>query len=170
MGRIAAFIETGNLQAAERELVELERVATTQGSAGFRSVYLDYQGAFELARGRAERAIELLRESVAIKARVLPGLAGINGHYTIAQLARALEMTGQLGEAIALLADDGNRRGHVAAFVRILDTWMLNRAHLARLYRKNGQVADAKAVEAQLLKLLAHAEPDFPLLQELRNR
>jgi hypothetical protein len=133
MNRVGFFIETGKLDAAERELVLLERVTTNQGSAGFRSVYLD------------ERTIELLRESIAIKARGLPGLASINGHYAISQLARALETAGQLDEAIALLADAGDKRGDAAIFVGILDSWMLNRAHLARLYRKNGQPREARA-------------------------
>jgi hypothetical protein len=43
---------------------------------------------------------------------------------------------------------------------------MLNRARLARLYRKTGNVGKAEGVEAHLLKLLALADPDFPLLQE----
>jgi hypothetical protein len=47
---------------------------------------------------------------------------------------------------------------------------MLHRAHLARLYRKKGQIREAEAVEAHLLKLLAVADPDVPLLRELRSR
>ena len=50
-------------------------------------IYLDHQGALELAHGRSERAIELLRQSIGIKTNHLPGLASSNGHYTIAQLA-----------------------------------------------------------------------------------
>lgn len=45
---------------------------------------------------------------------------------------------------------------------RTLGAWMINRAHLARLCRKNGQPLEAEAVEAHLLKLLAGADPDFP--------
>jgi len=169
IGRIRFFIETGRLEAAERELEALERLTTAQGSRGFRGIYLDHQGALELARGRSERAIELLGQSIAIKTKHLPGLASLNGHYTIAQLASALETVGQFDQAIALLAGAGDRRGEVAAF-GTFDSWMLNRARLARLYRKTGNVGKAEGVEAHLLKLLALAEPNFPLLRELRAR
>jgi Flp pilus assembly protein TadD len=47
---------------------------------------------------------------------------------------------------------------------------MRGRAQLARLYRKNGQFREAEAIEAQLLKLLAVADPDYPLLKELQAR
>jgi Domain of unknown function (DUF1897) len=47
---------------------------------------------------------------------------------------------------------------------------MRGRAQLAALYRKNGQIREAEAVEAQLLKLLAVADADYPLLLELRGR
>ena len=143
--------------------------STAQGSRGFRGIYLDHHGALELARGRSERAIELLRQSIAIKTNHLPGLASSNGHYTIAQLASALDTVGQFDEAIALLTGAGDRRGEVAAF-GTFDSWMLNRARLARLYRKTGNVGNAEGVEAHLLKLLALADPDFPLLKELRAR
>jgi hypothetical protein len=51
-----------------------------------------------------------------------------------------------------------------------LTRWLEGRAQLARLYRKNGQVREAEAVEAQMSKLLALADPDYPLLLELRER
>jgi|SoiMethySBSTD1v2_1073268.scaffolds.fasta_scaffold284697_4 tetratricopeptide (TPR) repeat protein len=143
--------------------------STGQRSAGFRSIYLDHQGALELAHGRSERAIEILRQSIASKTNHLPGLASTNGHYTIAQLASALDTVGQFDEAIALLTGVGDRRGEVAAF-GTFDSWMLTRARLARLYRKTGNVGKAEGVEAHLLKLLALADPDFPLLKELRAR
>jgi len=169
MTRIMAFIETGRLDAAAKELVSLDQEARNQGSAGFRSIYLDYQGALELAHGRPDAATRLLRQSIAIKTQRLPGLASIPGHYAISVFARALEANSQLDEAIAILSESGRLRGGAAAQFNI-DSWMLHRAVLARLYRKKGQLREAEAIEAHLLKLLALADPDFPLLQELRAR
>ena len=51
-----------------------------------------------------------------------------------------------------------------------VDRWPRDRAQLARLYRKNGQEAEARAIESHLLKLLAVADADHPLLGELRAR
>jgi serine/threonine-protein kinase len=167
--RIRAFIETGRLDAAARELVSLDQAARNQGSEGFRSVYFDYQGALELAHGRPDAATRLLRQSIEIKTRRLPVLASAPGHYAISVFARALEANRQLDEAIAILSESGRLRGEAAALFTV-DSWMLHRAELARLYRKKGQLREAEAVEAHLLKLLAAADPDFPLLQELRAR
>jgi tetratricopeptide (TPR) repeat protein len=169
MFRIGSFIETNNLEEAERDLITLDRVVSKRGNAGFQSQSFDYHGALELARGRPDVAIGLLRKSIEIKRKQLPGLASIPGQYAIAILVKALESTGQLDEAIALLLEGGETRGEVAA-LGTFDGWMLHRAHLARLYRKKGQIREAEAVEAHLLKLLAVADPDFPLLRELRSR
>jgi hypothetical protein len=46
--------------------------------------------------------------------------------------------------------------------------WLRSYAQLARLYRKTGQDQKAIAVENRLLKLLAVADADHPLLKELK--
>jgi hypothetical protein len=45
--------------------------------------------------------------------------------------------------------------------------WLRTSAQLARLYRKNGQGEKARAIEAQLSKLLAEADAGHPLVVEL---
>ena len=47
--------------------------------------------------------------------------------------------------------------------------WMRDEMDLARLYRRLGRVQDAERIEAELRKLLAYADPDFPLLVELKK-
>jgi hypothetical protein len=47
--------------------------------------------------------------------------------------------------------------------------WMAMRAQLAALYRKAGREREARAVVAQLRKLLVVADPDHPLLQRLNE-
>lgn len=39
---------------------------------------------------------------------------------------------------------------------------------VAKLYRKLGREEEAKGVKSELLKLLAYAEPDHPILAELK--
>jgi hypothetical protein len=48
--------------------------------------------------------------------------------------------------------------------------WIRTSAQLARLYRNNGQEAKARALEAYVLKLLAQADADHPLVRELSVR
>ena len=166
---IPFFIETGRLEGAERNLALFERVATTQGSAGFRSLYLDYRGALELARGRPDTAVNLLKESMAIKRSNPPPLSSLPGQYTISILVRALEKAGHIDEAIAVLEEAGATRGAIAVNGSPA-TWIAGRADLARLYRTTGRSREAEAIEAHLLKLLAVADADFALLRELRAR
>lgn len=49
-----------------------------------------------------------------------------------------------------------------------VNRWIRTSAQLARLYRKNGEDAKAQSIEAQLLKLLAAADQDHPVVRELR--
>jgi hypothetical protein len=48
--------------------------------------------------------------------------------------------------------------------------WLTSNARLARLYRESGQEPKARVIEERLLKLLAVADTDHPLLKELRAR
>jgi hypothetical protein len=41
---------------------------------------------------------------------------------------------------------------------------------LAKLYRKLGKAGDAKSAEAELAKLLAKADPDFPGLPRVKQQ
>jgi hypothetical protein len=123
----------------------------------------------ELARGRPDTAVKLLKESMAIKRSTLPPLSSLPGQYTVSIFVRALEKAGHIDEAIAVLEEAGAMRGAIAVSGSPA-TWMAGRADLARLYRKIGRSREAEAIETHLLKLLAVADADFPLLQELRNR
>lgn len=44
--------------------------------------------------------------------------------------------------------------------------WMRTQA---QLYRQLRRERDAEAIEAELLKLLAYADPDYPLLQQIKS-
>lgn len=57
----------------------------------------------------------------------------------------------------------------VASLDPTVPYWIRNRLELARLYRGVGRVEDARAIEADLLKLLALADSDHPVVRELRQ-
>ena len=47
--------------------------------------------------------------------------------------------------------------------------WLRNQFQLARLYREVGRAEDARKIERELVNLLALADPDNPMLLELRR-
>ena len=48
--------------------------------------------------------------------------------------------------------------------------WMLVQLRLAELYREVGRDEEALAIEDELRRYCAYADPDFPILQELQER
>ena len=60
--------------------------------------------------------------------------------------------------------------GLAAVLLTAVNLWVRANAHLARLYRRNGQEDKSRAVETNLLQLLAAADADHPLLVELDRR
>jgi hypothetical protein len=84
-------------------------------------------------------------------------------------LAAALEAVGNVSGAVVTLEQAvEDRVGFTIG--NSPNRWLRTSAQLARLYRKNGQEGKARAVEAHLLKLLAAADIDHPLVLELRRR
>jgi hypothetical protein len=47
--------------------------------------------------------------------------------------------------------------------------WIAAQADLARLYRQTGRGREAEPIEAELRRLLAVADPDHPVLRQLRR-
>ncbi len=47
--------------------------------------------------------------------------------------------------------------------------WFRIQWRLAEVYRKLGRDEDARRIEEELLKLLAYADPDHPILVQLEN-
>ena len=125
------------------------------------------RGEFALAHGHPGAAIRELDEYLkgVGEGPYLPSL------YLISEsLAAALAAEGDLARAIHVLEQNADKRaaavaggggGTTAAY------WLRNRLDLARLYRRAGRVEDARAVEADLSKLLSLADPDHPILREL---
>jgi hypothetical protein len=82
----------------------------------------------------------------------------VQQQFATVNLATLLEEEGKRSEAIVLLEETGRRRRDLTSLS--VTWWMRGRAELARLYRKNGQIREAEAIEAHLLKLLAVADAD----------
>ncbi len=54
-------------------------------------------------------------------------------------------------------------------FPREAPEWMKTQLRLAQLCRKVGRHPEADEIEAELLRLLAYADPDHPMFVELKG-
>lgn len=97
------------------------------------------------------------------------GPAGSQTIFAAMQLADTLVANGNLAEAIATLEEAVSDRVAVIAS-NTPNRWLRANAQLASLYRRNGQEDKARAIEARLLKLLAHADAAHPLAAQLKAR
>jgi serine/threonine protein kinase/tetratricopeptide (TPR) repeat protein len=156
---VSLLVRAGDLGAAERLLRRMpdgdpihRRWATEE---------------IEEARGNRGQVAEALKAGVPWT-RVMTGARAFLYSETLAQAAaqagntagaiRVLEETGALGEkAYAPSTQSGYY-------------WMRTQKLLAVLYRQTGQVDRARAIEAHLVAALAAADPDYPLLVELKAR
>ena len=177
--RVTFLIEAGLVDAAERDLQWFKQRTADPSAWGprlparqFEPFYASNAGAIELARGRPAAAAAALREVMpAIRDAPPPILSagGSQGQYAALKLAAALDAIGNVSEAITTLEQAVADRVAVTTS-NTPHRWLRAVAQLARLYRKNGKEAKARAIEAQLMKLLAHADADHPLVLELRGR
>jgi len=99
----------------------------------------------------------------------LLGPAGTQTFFAATQLAAALAANGDLAEAIATLEQTVSDRVATISS-NTPNRWLRANARLASLYRRNGQQEQARTIEAQMAKLLAHADADHPLAVQLKAR
>ncbi|HEY6930135.1 MAG TPA: hypothetical protein VJA66_10700 [Thermoanaerobaculia bacterium] len=123
------------------------------------------RGAIALARGNRVVGIRELEE-----AWKLAGDRYYVPSYSLGkeELAAVLAKQGDVPEAIRILERNPERfyaviSGTTGAY------WLIDRWELAKLYRRVGRQQDARVVEAELSKLLALADSDHPILQELKR-
>ncbi len=115
------------------------------------------EGELLLARGSTEEGVELLRRSH----------AAWPSELTRASLARALAQSSRLEESLDRYRDvvtDSPMpwEGQVE--------WVLAHVTLGRLYEEAGQEDDARAAYLKFLELWKDADPDLPLLSDVRRR
>jgi tetratricopeptide (TPR) repeat protein len=171
--RVTLLIQAGLLDGAERDLEWFKRRtanasewAPSYPNRTLRPFYVSSAGALELARGRPAAAVALIRQQMPAAIRRVEPLIRQPAAMTV---AGALEAIGNVSEAIDTLEEVvGDRVDAITG--NSVNLWVRASAHLARLYRKSGQEDEARAIEARLLKLLAAADADHPLVAELARR
>jgi len=155
------FIRAGLLRQAETRLSALAPVRLPAEVASVR-------GELALAQGRMADAEPLLRDGLQ-----LMQAEQLNPVFFLAaeSLATLYVQQGETQKALETLETAGMKRGPQLSYFGLFGYFgMRPRVELARLYRWLGREAEAQKIEVELLKLLALADPDHPILLELQRR
>lgn len=121
------------------------------------------EGDLALAQGQPAKVLPLLQEGVAS----LRNSGSITFFLGSESLANAAELSGNLPLAIETLEEASNEKSSAGLLMGW--AWMRDEWRLAQLYRKMGRKADAEKIETRLLKLLACADSDYPILAKLNH-
>jgi tetratricopeptide (TPR) repeat protein len=157
-GAVSLLVRAGDLDAAERLLRRLPNTPLHSQWA-----------ADEIAEARGENSF-LVREALKAGVPWTRVMTGMRAFLYSETLARAAVQIGDVPGAIRVLEDTAPL-GEKAYPPNMQSGyyWMRTQALLATLYRQNGQLEQARAIERNLLTALAMADADYPLLVELKK-
>ena len=126
------------------------------------------RGELALLDGRAQDAIPILSTAFTMQR----GQTNMGEyHRTCQALARAFSSTGRNGDAVQQLEGCAAQEPYLNdTFYFGTSEWMRTRLQLADEYRVAGRRDDAEVIEADLRRLLAVADADYPLLKRLNAR
>ena len=152
---------TGLLKEARQVLANLRKARNAE------NFMLVPEGELALRQGEIDRAMGLLTSG--IEAFRETGMSHV--FLGIESLAEILVRRGAVERAIAVLEEAGQDkvRTQTDAVGPSIYFWLRTQVRLAQLYRQVGRRQDAERLGAQLLRLLSQADPDFPLLIELKR-
>ena len=129
------------------------------------------EGEIALGRGETVKGVSLLEEGLEF------GRTRVSLPYFVAaeSLARLYEKEGKLEDALRILRNASEQkvqsyRDPMVGTGMVAGYWLIAELDMADLYRKMGRAAEAEKLEAGLLKMLAYADADHPILRELQKR
>jgi tetratricopeptide (TPR) repeat protein len=141
-------------------LPKMEEGARKRGWADRREIVL---GEIALEKGNVGEAIRRFEEAARLR------VERFDWHGTLLaaeSYATALNRHGQTARAIDVLE---RAQGQFQPFEMLGPYWQKNRLDLAKLYRSVGRVGEARLIESELLKRLALADADHPIVLELQR-
>jgi hypothetical protein len=151
---------SGLIREARNWLPQMEEGARKRGWADRREIVL---GEIALEKGDVGEAIRRFEEAARLR------VERFDWHGTLLaaeSFAAALNRQGQTARAIEVLE---RAQGEFQPFEMMGPYWQKNRLDLAKLYRSAGRIQEARTIEAGLLKRLALADADHPIVRELQR-
>jgi tetratricopeptide (TPR) repeat protein len=147
-------------------LSEADEMTRAIEKSPWRRTFPALRGELSFARGQSVEAIPLLEEGIR---KIRQPLEGITFFFASESLASAHERQGQLDKALRVLEQASQIKNELGVVLgpTAESLWMRNQWRLAQVYRKLGREEDAQPIEAELLKRLAYADSDHPILQAL---
>jgi DNA-binding winged helix-turn-helix (wHTH) protein/tetratricopeptide (TPR) repeat protein len=130
------------------------------------------RGELALARGDTAQAVRFFED--VLSRRPTPFGGGVI-FFCYESLAKIYRKQGRLDDALHLLQQASARKPRtysnpIGSSGTFAWNWMRTELQLADVYREMGRVSEAEKVEAELSNLLTYADPDHPMLRELRER
>jgi len=124
------------------------------------------RGALALARGQTTEGISLLEEGLQDMA-----YPGANLVFLVSEsLAEAYESQGDLQKALQVLEKAAQEKAGTYQWSGPQGFyWIRVQWQLAQLYHKVGREGEAERIEAELLRYLAFADADHPILLQLKE-
>lgn len=149
-------------------LADAERVMLMYQKKGQIPSILIPQGELALARGQTTEGISLLEEG--LREVDYPGTSS-SFFLASESLAEAYENQGELQKALRVLEKAAQEKAGTYQWTGPRGFyWIRIQWQLAQLYRKLGREHEAEVIETELLKLLAYADPDHPILLQLKQQ
>ncbi|MEE8200095.1 MAG: tetratricopeptide repeat protein, partial [Candidatus Acidoferrales bacterium] len=167
---LASFlVRAGLLVEAENMLLRLEKKFMSPARSTDRKYHLPVvRGELALTQGRTAEAFWLLQDALEGQRR-RGGFASTIFFLGSESLAHAWEQQGNFSKALKVLEEASQEKTSAAMFWGSSGyCWLRVQAQLAQVYRKLGREQEAQEIEAELLKLLAYADPDHHILRQLR--
>ncbi len=154
--RIArSFARLGDLNAAalqERRVVSEADANSPRDRASVQQL----AGEMEMARGHGSKALSLLEAAV-------HGSPGIDSPLALESLGKAAIAAGDPARAIAAYRELVDIKGQWMGW-EAQEAWLLAHLELARLYRDNGKIPEARQTLDGLLTRWRDADPDLPAM------
>lgn len=160
--KVWLLARAGMLSDAEAFVADAEKPAT-RGPSLFPGEFKALRGDLALARARPREAAFLLEAGLAKFNRV-----GIF-YRTAESLAEARIRLGEPEKAVAVLKQSSDEKPHLYQGGPTGLFWMTNRLKLAEIHHRLGQQSEAQAIEDDLARRLAYADPGFPMLERLER-
>jgi hypothetical protein len=156
----------GGFTAEAQKVVAERRASPRWQSIHTRAIVNILAGEIALSRGQTTEAISLLQGDL-LASRWIYSPAFFMASES---LADAFERQGDLQKSLLTLEDAAREKaiayeggGSIGYY------WLRVQWRLAQLYRKMGRLEEAEKVEAELSKMLAYADPEHPILLQLKQ-